>query len=321
MPLSIGIDIGGTKIAGGLVTRNGEIVRRARVSTPAQDADAIVAGCVDLIAELREDASRRGELSPKVGVACAGYIDKAGSTVLFAPNIAWRHEPLRQRLVRDTGLDVVIENDANAAAYGEFRFGGGAEVRDMVLLTLGTGVGGGIILDGRLWRGSHGVGAEVGHMRLVPGGPLCGCGNRGCFEVYASGSALVREARSLVRSGVPEAVRLSQLCGGDADVLAGRHVTDAAYEGDPGARRLLADLGRWLGQGMASLAAILDPELFVIGGGLSQAGDLIMDSARTAFAEELTGGGHRPGPRFVLAALGNDAGVIGAAALAREGRA
>ena len=183
------------------------------------------------------------------------------------------------------------------------------------------GVGGGIVLDGELMRGSHGIAAEIGHMRVVPGGHLCGCGNRGCFEVYASGSALVREARELVASGATEAARLREACAGDPEALRGAHVTAAAQEGDAAALALLSKIGRWVGEGCASLAAVLDPAVFVIGGGLAEAGDLVLGSARIHFADELTGGGHRPSPRFVVAQLGNDAGVIGAAALAERGRA
>lgn len=321
MALSIGIDIGGTKIAGGLVSPDGEIVHRARRETPAKDASAIIDACVDLIQELAGIAGDNdGERLP-VGVACAGYIDKSGSEVLFAPNIAWRHEPLRERLTERTGLDVVIENDANAAAYGEFLHGGGAKANDMVLITLGTGVGGGIVLGGQVLRGSHGVGAEVGHMRVVPNGHRCGCGNRGCWEVYASGSALVREARELVRSTSPYGARLREMCDGDAEKLTGRDVTTAAGEGDPAAIELLGEVGRWAGEGMASLAAILDPEVFVIGGGVADAGELVLEPATRAFESQLTGRGHRPEPSLTLATLGNDAGVIGAACLAREGRA
>lgn len=321
MSVSIGIDIGGTKIAGGLIDSQGRLVARARRDTPAQDPRAIIEGTVDLIRQLSETARSTGVQASKVGVACAGYIDRDGANVLFAPNIAWRHEPLRAELEDATGHDVVIENDANAAGYGEFLFGGGAHVDDMVMVTLGTGVGGGVVLGGEVFRGSHGVGAEIGHMRLVPHGHLCGCGNRGCFEVYASGSALVRDARALVESGSTRAMRLSELCGGVPADLKGNHVTQAAHEGDPASIELLAEIGRWLGEGAASLAAVLDPELFVIGGGLADAGDLVLEPARRAFADELTGGGHRPSARFTVATLGNDAGVIGAAALAMRGRA
>jgi glucokinase len=186
----------------------------------------------------------------------------------------------------------------------------------MVMVTVGTGIGGGIVVDGTLMAGAFGVAAEIGHMRVVPGGLRCGCGNRGCWEMYASGKALVREARELVVSGSPRAARLSELCGGDPEALQGPDVTGAALEGDPAAIELLADLAVWVGEGLASVVAILDPELVVLGGGVSEAGKLLMDPAEAAFGRQLTGRGHRPQARFVLARLGNEAGMIGAADLA-----
>jgi len=236
--------------------------------------------------------------------------------VLFAPNLAWRDEPLKARLESVLDLSVIIENDANAAAWGEFRFGAAAEADNMVLITVGTGIGGGIVVDGMLMRGAYGVAAELGHMRVVPGGIRCGCGNRGCWEQYASGTALVREARELVITGTPLAARLSELCVGDPAALSGPDVTRAAVEGDPAAVELLADLGVWIGEGLASVAAILDPELVVLGGGVCEAGTLLIDPALAAFRRQLTGRGHRPEARFALASLGNDAGMIGAADLA-----
>ena len=313
MSATIGLDIGGTKIAGGLVSPTGTILARARRVTPAHDPDRIAVEAADLVRELALGADVVG-----VGVACAGFIDKTGSTVLFAPNLAWRDEPLKQRLQSAMDLPVVIDNDANAAAWGEFRFGAARDVDDMVLITVGTGIGGGVVIGNRLLRGAYGIAAELGHMRVVPDGIRCGCGNRGCWEMYASGTALVREARELVRSGTPHAARLAELCAGDPDKLAGADVTAAAAEGDPAAIELLADLGRWVGEGAASVTAILDPELIVLGGGVADAGALLLDPAQAAFRRQLTGRGHRPEARFALASLGNDAGIIGAAALAAE---
>ncbi|ANS78211.1 Putative sugar kinase [Serinicoccus hydrothermalis] len=308
------MDIGGTKIAASAVS-DGKILEQALRETPAQAPDDIVAAVGDVVRELQE---RLGEDRPveAVGVACAGFIDRSGDVVVFAPNLAWRDEPLRARLEEATGLPVVLENDANAAAWGEFRFGAARDVEEMVLITLGTGVGGGIVVDGELVRGSHGMGAEVGHMRMVPDGHRCGCGNKGCWEVYASGSALVREARDLVAGGSPHAGALADACGGDPKELSGVLVTTVAQEGDPAAQELLEDVGRWAGEGLASLAAILDPGLMVIGGGVSAAGDLVLAPARRAFARNLTGRGHRDVTPVVLAELGNDAGMIGAADLA-----
>lgn len=321
MTLSVGIDIGGTKIAGSAVTAEGEIKHTARRGTPAQDVDAITAAVVEIVGELTGRSSDDGDRVTTVGVACAGFVDATGSTVLFAPNLAWRDEPLRERLEQATGLPVLLENDANAAAWGEFRFGAAREADDMLLVTVGTGVGGGVVSDGHLLRGAHGVAAEIGHIRVVPDGHRCGCGNRGCLEQYASGSALVREARELVRGGSPHAAALAARCDGDPEKLQGRMVTDAAQQGDPAAVELLEDLGRWLGEGLASLAAVLDPAVIVVGGGVAGAGDLLLEPARAAFGRHLTGRGYRPAPPLVPALLGNDAGVVGAADLAAARRA
>src|SRR5450631_279267 len=308
---TIGLDIGGTKISGGVIDSNGVILARGRRDTPARDPAAILQEAVSLIQELSLEHK-----IDAVGVACAGFIDRSGSTVLFAPNLAWRDEPFKEHLESVLHLPAILDNDANAATWGEFRFGAATEADDMVLLTIGTGIGGGIVVDGVLMHGAFGVAAELGHMRVVPGGIRCGCGNRGCWEQYASGSALVREARELVVSGSPLAARLVELCGGDPAALSGPDVTRAAVEGDPAAVELLADLGTWIGEGLASVAAILDPELIVLGGGVAEAGDLLIDPALGAFRRQLTGRGHRPEARFAVASLGNDAGMIGAADLA-----
>lgn len=310
MATSIGIDVGGTKIAAGRVDDGGTLIARARRSTPAQSPDEIAAAIVDLIGELSTP-----EVTA-VGVACAGYIDRAGTTVLFSPNLAWRDEPLKERIAQHVDLPVFIENDANAAAYGEFVHGAGRSLRDMVMITVGTGVGGGIVSNGRLLRGAFGIGGEIGHMVLMPGGRLCGCGNRGCLETYGSGTALTREARELVRSGAQFSARLSTLCAGDADRLTGAMVTSAALEGDTASIDLLAQVGNCVGEAAASMASLLDPEGFVIGGGVADAGDLLIEPMRAAFGRSLTGRGYRPVADFIQAQLGNDAGVIGAAALA-----
>ena len=316
MSATIGLDIGGTKISGGVIDRNGAILATGRRDTPATDPAAIIQEAASLTRELSSEHK-----IDAVGVACAAFIDRSGSTIYFSPNLAWRDEPFQQRLQSALDLPVTIENDANAAAWGEFRFGAAVDAGNMVMVTVGTGIGGGIVVDGVLMHGAFGVAAEVGHMRVVPGGFRCGCGNRGCWEMYASGTALVREARELVVTGTPLAARLNELCGGDPAALSGPDVTRAAVEGDPAAVELLADLGVWIGEGLASVAAILDPELVVLGGGVSEAGTLLIDPALAAFRRQLTGRGHRPEARFALASLGNDAGMIGAADLAARANA
>ena len=315
MSVTIGVDIGGTKIAAGVVSATGEILARARRDTPAHDPDQIARDVAAVVAELQ--AGRTDVRA--IGVACAGFIDRTGSRVLFAPNLAWRDEPMKMRLEAIVDHPVTIENDANAAAWGEFRFGAAAEADDMVLVTVGTGIGGGVVVDSRLVRGGFGIAGELGHLRVVPDGIRCGCGNRGCWEVYASGNALVREARELVASGALQGSAIAEACGGDLATLKGADITNLAQAGDPAAIELIADLGRWVGEGVASVAAVLDPELIVIGGGVVAAGDLLLEPARAAYGRQLTGRGHRPVAPMVEASLGNDAGLIGVAALAAEG--
>lgn len=313
MTLACGIDVGGTKISGGVVDEDGSVVEELRVVSPATDAEAIEDAIASLVTELRS----RHEIAA-VGVGAAGYVDKARAVVMFAPNIAWRDVNLKAELEQRIGLPVVVENDANAAAWGEFTYGAGHDIDDLLMVAVGTGVGGGLVLDGELYRGAFGVGAEIGHMRVVPDGILCGCGNRGCLEQYASGSALVREVRSAARAGSLLAARVLERAGGDPDKITGPLVTEAARAGDPFAVEQLELLGRWLGEGIASLTAVLDPAVVVIGGGVSEAGDLLLAPVRSAFASQLTGRGHRPVLDIRKARLGNRAGLIGAADLARR---
>jgi glucokinase len=313
MSLTIGVDVGGTKILGGVVDERGKVIEELRVVSPATDVAAIE----DAITRLVVDLSGRHAVEA-VGVGAAGYIDKSRSVVMFAPNLAWRDLDLRAELEARVGLPVVVENDANAAAWGEFRYGAGEDVDDLLLVTVGTGVGGGVVLDGRLHRGAFGVGGEIGHMRVVPDGILCGCGNRGCLESYGSGSALVREARAAASAGSLLARTLVDRAGGDPASITGPLITECAQAGAAFCVEQLAGLGTWLGDGIASLAAILDPAVVVIGGGVSAAGDLLLDPIRAAFGSQLTGRGHRPLAEIRLAVLGNRAGLIGAADLARH---
>ncbi len=319
---AIGIDVGGTKVSAGLVSAEGVVLHRARRDTPdrSRSPEVVEDLVVDLVAEVVAAASDL-EVEPPVavGVGAAGFVSADRATVVFAPHLSWRNEPLRDALGRRLALPVSVDNDANAAMWAEHRYGAARGVSHAVMITLGTGIGGAILIDGALIRGRYGIAGEFGHMQVVPGGQRCECGNRGCWEQYSSGNALVREARSLAMARSPIATDLLAMVGGDPSALTGPMITEAASGGDPTARELLAEVGHWLGVGLADLAAALDPEVFVIGGGVSAAGDLLLGPAHETFARHLTGRGYRPPAQIITASLGNDAGLIGAADLARLG--
>lgn len=312
LPTAIGVDVGGTKIAAAVV-QGSSILESREVASPADDATEILESIVGAVTSL-------GLSDAPVGVAAAGFLDRQRESVVYSPNLAWRDVPLRAQLADRLGMPVILENDANAAAWGEFRFGAGEDCDSMVMVTIGTGVGGGVITNGTLLTGSHGTGAELGHLRVVsdlhPGGEpprLCGCGSSGCWEMYGSGTALGIAARGIAVR--PEGASLLERAGGDLDALTGVVVTDAANDGDPVALRLVDELGRWIGQGLASISAVLDPEVIAVGGGVAEAGDVVMVPLLEAYASSMHSS-HRPPAEVRLAALGNRAGMLGAADLA-----
>jgi glucokinase len=307
-PQAIGIDIGGTKIAAGVVTADGHIVERALVPTPMDDERATVAAMLRVIAELRA----RHPGVEAIGVGAAGLVEWPGGRVRWAPHNAYRQLSLRRLLYEATGLPTVVDNDANAAAWAEARFGAGLGSEHMVLLTVGTGIGGGLVLGGQVYRGSAGLGAEVGHMIVDPDGDPCACGNVGCLETVASGGALGRTGREAAQAD--PGGRLAQLAGAPEKVT-GEVVFHAAREGDPAACALFERLGFWLGVGIASLVNLFDPELVVIGGGLVATGDLLLVPARASLERYAFGLEHRELPPVVPARLGSEAGLVGAASL------
>ena len=315
--LAIGIDIGGTKVAGGVVDVDGIITHRARRDTPhrSKSPSVVEDTIVDVVDELM--AIVGSETVAAVGIGAAGFVAADRATVVFAPHLSWRHEPLQETLQKRVSVPISVDNDANAAAWAEWKFGAAQGETHVMMITLGTGIGGGILVNGQVQRGRFGIAGEFGHMQVVPGGHRCECGNRGCWEQYASGNALVREARSLFSANSPIASDLLDRVEGQPGNLTGPLITEAARDGDPTARELLAEIGNWLGVGIANLAAAFDPGTFVIGGGVSAAGDLLLDAARETFRRRLPGRGYRPEARIIAAQLGNDAGLIGAADLAR----
>jgi glucokinase len=310
MTLAIGVDAGGTKIEGLLVDldQGGEILDRRRADTPATDPEAAARTIVRVARDLMAGRDVRA-----VGVGAAGLVDGRG-VIRFAPNVAWREFPMAERIGQGVDIPVLVDNDANVAAWGEYRFGAGRGATDMLLVTVGTGIGGGIVAGGNLFRGAHGFAGEIGHIIVEPDGPLCGCGNRGCWEQVASGRAIDRMGQQAAQE-YPASLMV-ELAGGDPASVRGRHVTEAAAQGDLVALRIFSEVGRRLGEGIAGLVNVLDPDIVVIGGGAIEAGDLLLEPARRAFEDSVEAPHDRPIVPILPAAMGNDAGAVGAADLA-----
>ncbi|MFI8099822.1 ROK family glucokinase [Streptomyces sp. NPDC086023] len=313
MGLTIGVDIGGTKIAAGVVDEEGTILETYKVPTPPT-ADGVTDAICSAVAVVSS-----GHNIEAVGIGAAGYVDDKRATVLFAPNINWRHEPLKDKVEQRIGLPVVVENDANCAAWGEYRFGAGQGHDDVICITLGTGLGGGIIIGNKLRRGRFGVAAEFGHIRVVPDGLLCGCGSQGCWEQYASGRALVRYAKQRANATPENAQILFALGDGTVEGIEGKHISEAARQGCPVAVDSFRELARWAGAGLADLASLFDPSAFIVGGGVSDEGELVLEPIRKSFRRWLIGGQFRPHAQVLAAQLGGEAGLVGAADLARQG--
>lgn len=313
MSYTIGIDIGGTKVLGGVVDAEGIILTTARRPTPSEGGEKLV----EEIAAVARELADQYQVT-NVGISTAGFISSDRNTILGSANIAgWNGLKLNDALTALIGLPVIIENDANAAAWGEVRYGAGRGKKNVLMLTCGTGVGGGIVVNGALLRGAFGIAAEIGHMNHVPNGILCGCGAHGCLEQYGSGTALVRFAKEAAQKN-PEAAKVLLSHGdGTIDGISGPEITEAARDGDAMARGAFSTLGDHLGAGIASMCAILDPECVVIGGGVVDAGDILLDPIRKAFDKYIPFAGKHPYPEIIAAKLGNTAGLVGVADLAR----
>lgn len=313
MAYSIGVDVGGTKVLGGVVNEHGTVLAHARRDTPRQGGAALTQAIADVALELMKDFEVES-----VGISAAGFVSSDRKTMLATPNIAgWNGVNLDKELGTLIGLPLVIENDANAAAWGEARFGAGVNEHHLMMLTIGTGIGGGVVVNGALYRGAFGIAAEFGHMRVVPDGHLCGCGARGCFEQYASGNALLRHAREAISASPEVARNLLALGDGTVAGLTGKHITDAARQGDAVALAAFNTTAQWLGAGIASLSVVLDPACVVIGGGVIDAGEILLGPTRAAVERNMPFSGKHPSPRIIAAELGNEAGLVGAADLAR----
>ena len=311
MSLNLGIDVGGTKVLGGVVDQDGKVLARCRKETPREGGESLVRTIADVASELMAHHQ-----IDAIGICAAGFISSDRKTVTATPNIAgWNGLNLADALERLLSRPVIVENDAKSAAWGEKRFGAGKDFDTLFMLTIGTGLGGGFINKGELFRGAHGIATEFGHMRAVPNGHLCGCGARGCYEQYAAGSALLRHAREAISASPELARNLLARGNGTIDGVTGQHITDAAREGDSVAIAAFATTGEWIGSAAANLVAALDPEAIIIGGGVIDAGEILLGPVRDSLKRHLPFSGKYPIPPIVAAVLGNDAGLVGAADL------
>jgi glucokinase len=312
---AIGVDIGGTKVLGVLLDEHGAVVAEARAGTPGLGPE-LLGAVASVVASVAEPTKSLPGGVP-VGVGAPGLVDRDG-VLRFAPNLPrFVGLPIRAGLASLLpGTRVRVGNDATCAGWAERVLGAGRGRSYVLLVTLGTGIGGGIVVDGRLYDGASGFAGEIGHMVVDPNGPRCPCGRRGCWERFASGSGLGRLGREAAHAG--EAARVVELAGGDPEAVRGEHVTRAAAEGDPGAVTVMSRFGWWLALGLANLANVFDPECFVLGGGLVEAGEVLLRPVREAFADLVEAPSHRPPIDIVAASLGERAGAVGAALLARQ---
>jgi glucokinase len=325
--VTYGIDIGGTKVLGVALGPEDSVVAEVRVPTPtgtreivgSHVADAVAKVVTELDAALIEGpVADAGTTPAAVGVGAPGMVDRRGR-LCFAPNLPQAHEVDWTELIggRLPGRNVLIENDANFAVLAEHRLGAARGRRHVVMVTLGTGIGGGLVVDDRVQVGAAGFAGEIGHMVVDPNGPPCPCGRQGCWERFASGAGLGVRAREAALAGrLREVVRLA---GGDPENVRGEDVSAAAAAGDPGARRVIEEVGWWIGFGLANLACVLDPDCFVLGGGVVQAGNVLIEAARNTFAELVEGGDRRPPAAIEPATFGDRSGAVGAALAVRQG--
>lgn len=308
-PLAIGVDVGGTKVNALRVSAEGSVLARTTLPTP-EDAERPI----DVLLEAARSVVDEGVAV--IGVGAAGLLERVTGMMRFAPNIAWREVPILDTVRRSLGLPALVENDCTTAGFGEWKLGAGRGYDDLLYVGIGTGIGGGIVMGGRLQRGARGFAGEIGHIIVEPDGPLCGCGNRGCWEAVASGHAIARDGQRAVTRHEHSAI--GELSGGRPASVTGTLVTEAARAGDAAARGILAEVGHRLGEGIAGLVNVLDPAIVIVGGGAAEAGDLLLDPARAAFLGSVEGRELRADVAIVEAALGPDGAAIGAAILALE---
>lgn len=310
-----GLDLGGTFVKGGIVDENGAVLVKDKIVTRTADGFAQIAqDMAQFVVALCKKSGIAPQTLGGVGVGSPGTVDGEAGEIVYSNNLHWAHVPLVALLHERLGVPVFVTNDANAAALGESYLGAGKDYGSMVMVTLGTGVGSGIVWDGKLYEGYRSAGAEVGHSVIKVGGERCTCGRKGCFEAYASATALIRQARRAMRKDANS--RLWEMCGGDESKIDGKAVCDAARDGDKTAAAVLKEYIRYLAEGLANIANIFRPEIILLGGGISAAGDLLLVPLRKAFDPLVYGGNDHATVKIGIAKLGNDAGMIGAARFA-----
>jgi len=307
-----GIDLGGTKILAVILNEQGEVVRREETATLAvEGSEAVIGRMITLI----KDSLTPAQQLASIGVATAGTLNAEEGIVAYASNLGWNEVPLGKRLEEEFGVPVNLENDANAAAYGEWAAGAGKGTKNCVYVTVSTGIGAGIVSSGKLIRGRDNSAGELGHITVDLNGPRCACGNVGCLELYSSGTAIARRAGQLAAEFPEKGAMMLSKAGGEA--LTSRHVAEAAAEGDELAGRVLREAGLALGNGMVSIIHVMNPEVIVIGGGAANIGAPLLDPMKEAIADRGISS-MASGVRFVSPTLGKEAGAIGAALLHRS---
>jgi len=311
--LTVGIDIGGTKVLGGVVDTNGNILDSFRKDTPKSGGQDLITEIINVIKELQKSHQITG-----IGVSTAGIVSSDRKTVIAAGNIAnWNNVALADSLVKEFGLPAVVENDANAAIWAEYKFGNAKGLNPVMFFIIGTGMGGGLIIDGKLYRGANGIGAEFGHMMVKLDGEKCGCGAIGCIETYASGTALMRYAHEEIAANPDSAKDLLAFGDGSIKGFTGQALNKAAQSGNTLAIRAFNKQADWVGSAIASYTLLLDPEAIIIGGGVIDAGDIFLKPAIAAAEKYMPFAGKHPLPKIIAAKFGNDAGLVGAADLVR----
>ncbi len=311
--LTIGIDIGGTKVLGGVVDSTGNIIDSARRVTPVAGGKELITTIIEVIKEFKSKHEIAG-----VGISIAALISADQGTVVGAPNIANLSKlNFVAELKKEFNIPIIAENDANAAMWAEYKFGAARGFNPVMFFIIGTGMGGGLVIDDKLFRGANGIGAEFGHMIVQQNGVLCGCGTKGCIEQYASGSALMRYAKEGITTNPAKGKVVLDLAGGSVTGLTGAILTKAALAGDELAIAAFKQQADWLGSACASFSLILNPAAIVIGGGVVDAGELFLAPVREAMNRYMPFAGTHTPPKIIAAKFGNDAGLIGAADLVR----